>query len=594
MRILRLFLLLVPALVLSLCSSAPPSAPKPLGPKPPLLPNPDNPEAVARELKYAKKYPFINYTENALEWANYSAFKPVVEAFKATPYQRMRVVHIGDSHVQADIFTGHIRNRLQDLFGAGGRGLVFPYAAANTHAAYDYATRVWGTWTGDRNIVRVPKLPMGVMGISARTEDPKAGFRIAFNDYAYHADNTRLRIYYAADKAAFDLKIKVNGDPEEILVPCNNPFLNYLDVQLPHNPKYLDVSVVATDSTRKFFELYGLQLQTPGERGVLYNSVGINGADFQAILRQDRMARELKDLYPHLVVVDVSGNEYYAGGLNQATFTQRLTDILRNVKQAAPQAAVVVSCSQDFYRWRSQSHPAVEPAAALAKEVAFANNCAFYDYHKVAGGKYAMRHWYNYGLAKWDRIHLTLAGYTLKGELFANALLTSYYMALRGDTVTPYAEAHRPALAFAQVVPAKPVAPPAAPVVVPAGSNAVLYTIQPGDVLGSIAERYGVRVSQLQAWNGLGGSTLIKAGQQLKIYTSNPPKTAPKASSSSNSTASSSPKPDPNRPSRYTIKSGDTLWEIANNYNMSIDQICRLNGISRTTKLYPGKTLKLK
>ena len=42
------------------------------------------------------------------------------------------------------------------------------------------------------------------------------------------------------------------------------------------------------------------------------------------------------------------------------------------------------------------------------------------------------------------------------------------------------------------------------------------YTVQKGDTLGAIAQRHGCTVSDLQAWNSLGTST-IYPGQQLRI-----------------------------------------------------------------------------
>ena len=44
----------------------------------------------------------------------------------------------------------------------------------------------------------------------------------------------------------------------------------------------------------------------------------------------------------------------------------------------------------------------------------------------------------------------------------------------------------------------------------------------------------------------------------------------------------------------HTIKSGDILGTIARKYGVTIDQICRLNNISRTTILYPNRTLRIK
>jgi membrane-bound lytic murein transglycosylase D len=45
----------------------------------------------------------------------------------------------------------------------------------------------------------------------------------------------------------------------------------------------------------------------------------------------------------------------------------------------------------------------------------------------------------------------------------------------------------------------------------------LVYVVRSGDVLGTIARKHGVSVSQLQAWNNIRG-TLIRPGQKLYIY----------------------------------------------------------------------------
>ncbi|MBT8245434.1 MAG: LysM peptidoglycan-binding domain-containing protein [Winogradskyella sp.] len=113
----------------------------------------------------------------------------------------------------------------------------------------------------------------------------------------------------------------------------------------------------------------------------------------------------------------------------------------------------------------------------------------------------------------------------------------------------------------------------------------VRYRVRSGDYLGKIARKYGVRVSSIKRWNGLRSHNL-KIGQRLTIYPRNP--TAMPSSSSKSSTkkaVSTAGK------KTYKVKSGDSLWSIAQKFSgVSLQNLKDWNDI-RSNKLKIGMTL---
>lgn len=121
---------------------------------------------------------------------------------------------------------------------------------------------------------------------------------------------------------------------------------------------------------------------------------------------------------------------------------------------------------------------------------------------------------------------------------------------------------------------------------VPAGSVKYDYRVQSGDVLGTIAERYGVTASQLRSWNNL-YSNMIRVNQKLAIYVSQ------RMAIQLGIITPVKPKVEAGY-IVYTVKQGDTIWTIAKQYpGVTGDEIIKINNL-KTDRVYPGQTLKIK
>ncbi len=82
-----------------------------------------------------------------------------------------------------------------------------------------------------------------------------------------------------------------------------------------------------------------------------------------------------------------------------------------------------------------------------------------------------------------------------------------------------------------------------------------IYIVKSGDSLYKIAKNYNTSVDELKRINNL-TSNLLSIGQKLIIPTSN------------------------NQDNIYIVKSGDSLYKIAKNYNTSVDELKRINNLT--------------
>ena len=124
----------------------------------------------------------------------------------------------------------------------------------------------------------------------------------------------------------------------------------------------------------------------------------------------------------------------------------------------------------------------------------------------------------------------------------------------------------------------------------PAPSNGgSVYTVKPGDTLGAIAARHGVKLSDVLSWNGLNMSSIIYPGQKIKIggSASAPSPSAPAPAGSPVAA------PAPSSPGSYTVKSGDTLSAIAAKHNVKLSDLLAANKLTMTSVIYPGNKLAI-
>lgn len=106
-----------------------------------------------------------------------------------------------------------------------------------------------------------------------------------------------------------------------------------------------------------------------------------------------------------------------------------------------------------------------------------------------------------------------------------------------------------------------------------------VYVVKSGDTLSGIAQKFNTSVSVLTKLNNIVNPNLIFPGDKIKLPTSEKP-------------VEDKPQVSP-KDQTYTVKSGDTLWGIAQKFGTTVKKIIEDNDIENPNLIYPGTILKI-
>jgi LysM repeat protein len=461
-------------------------------------------------------YSFLNKELNYLQFYNRSALSHFVQ--KWTRHDgTITIAHLGDSHLQSDIFPGELRRNLQNVKGYGGRGMVFPFSMAKTYSANDLKSFYTGQWQCSRSVEHYPKLPLGASGATCRTIDPNASFTLTFKNDALQR-NKFLRIYCKKTENSFDLIVRTGERRTVVLVDSFTKDCPYMEVEIPEGSENtITIQMLKHHNYETEFELYGVSLETGTNSGLMLHCLGIGGAMYSSVVREELFQDHFPSLNADLVIIDFGTNDILYTDKVPDDMETQIKNVIAKVRFSAPKASILLTSTQDMYR-KGKNIRSAEQFADLIRKVAKDENCAFYDWYWISGGPRAMTTWQRKQLALPDMIHLSPPGYRLKGTLLTEAFLNTLHtiqtskpesLLLQVDSLKSKARAEELTL------PPDPV-PTVKKTTAPSGYMIIYHRIKPGETISTIAQKYHVSQNSIITLNQLQTSKIV-AGKTLKI-----------------------------------------------------------------------------
>lgn len=382
----------------------------------------------------AQELDFIRTDINSIEMNgdNWNCLENKIDSLTLTAKTKFNILHIGDSHIQADYLTEVTRRLLQQQFGNGGRGCIAALKLAGTNQPSNYTLNADVAPSRKCRLTKSgPDIQPGLTGIGISFKVPqKRSLTVTL-----HGDDSLFNhialLHSPSAKYA-------TASVDETL--CQGTRLSDYATRydLPDGVQSTTIQV-DIDGT-----LYGAYL-TNDQSGVIYNAIGNNGACYSDYLKIENFARQTELLSPDLIILSFGTNEAFGRSSNREIYAN-IDKLIATLKEANPKAKFLLTTPMECQRRIKRSRYAINRRIAGVRNVIMKygaeKHVPVWDLYEIAGGEGASRLWLKNGLlSSRDHVHCQIIGYELQGSLLADALIRQLNPATHNQVSTLASEA---------------------------------------------------------------------------------------------------------------------------------------------------------
>ena len=388
----------------------------------------------------------LNKYRKSIQLADHAkpALHRFFDALDNAKNKKVRIMHYGDSQIEADRITSYLRNELQLKFGGNGVGLfdviqVAPKMSVNIEYSENWL-RFSGFGRKDSTVTHNkygPLLafsryaPIPSSSIIPDTVQHNAWITLRKPRASYGKTKSHQQLKLFLSNSYKPVKYDIITDNEIIksgTIPANTPF-QVLDVKFQQTPEEISILFSGADSP----DIYGISLE--GNNGVIVDNIPLRGSSGTIFSKQNKtlMSNSYANLSPNLIILEFGGNvvPYVKNEKGCSEFGSWFKSQIYYLQKMNPNAAFIVIGPGDMSvkeKTDYVTYPLLENVRDALKDAALSTGCLFWDMYEVMGGKNSMPNWVNADppLAASDYIHFSPKGAKKMAEEFTKKLLNMY------------------------------------------------------------------------------------------------------------------------------------------------------------------------
>ena len=344
----------------------------------------------------------------------------------------IRILHYGDSQIEADRISGVIRQKLQEKFGGNGPGLIPAIQPIESASVAQSASGNMERFTIAGNLANeAGHNRYGILG-QTTVLNGRGTIYVASRNYKNTYENakefSKVRVFLSRNSENFVASLQT-GNSEPITRQLQNESLQ---------PRTLTWEF---KNPIKKFELYLSgnaeisALSLDGNSGVAVDNIPLRGSSgaFFTNIDVNTYVPVMKELNVKLIIMEFGGNRMPSikSAKAIAEYTNSMAKQINHIYNIYPDAKILFIGPSDMstmVNGRLQTIPFLKETVQSMRDTALENGAAFWDMFEVMGGENSMIEWVNNkpAWATSDYIHFTEKGAARIGELFFESLMIYY------------------------------------------------------------------------------------------------------------------------------------------------------------------------
>jgi lysophospholipase L1-like esterase len=388
-------------------------------------------ETLLDSLEFFRDYLTINPNRIYLPNNNYSYFDSLFSLLENAQrdHKIYRVIHYGDSQIEMDRITSVLRQRLQEVFGGSGPGMISAVKRISSISLTQSSSGnlIRYALVGDSSSHKASHNRYGVMTQFCQTYGQSTvSFSTTKHSQAFEKakEISHVSMLIGNNSDGFKVSLKADNVQGETNVYEANQDITLISWELPGNVNKGTITMQGSA------EIYGIMLD--GGYGVAVDNNALRGCSGTIFTRINKplMMNSIKMLDARMILLQFGGNRMPSiyGTKNIASYMEELDRQIKYLKEVAPQATLLFIGPADMGKsvnGKIGTWPGLPELNDSLKSMTLRNEVAYWDMFHVMGGEGSMAQYVKHRppLAGPDHIHFTLLGAQEIGNDLAKSLI---------------------------------------------------------------------------------------------------------------------------------------------------------------------------